>query len=485
MVIPEMEYFKALYNCVQARPRPEDVAALALEALRGALQPAQERVLEKASRYALKNLVTGYTSMLQDFKGAPSAEVQVQKALELIACAKTGDPAIAVWSRDPDRVFAFITAVGSVIGFDPAHTDFKRDRHNRVARRLHEPEMPWKGHRAYNKRWRLLKRIHVKATRMVREIQKCGMARTSKSSFATRLSYEEFATDLPTACFVAYMTANLSRRSTFTVTSQAAAFDKVAKALYLHAAGRPHGTNWFAVAHVMPDPIVLANLNDEQKGRLLGLATKEMEEVGAFLEAEWEKFDPKPDRLHMVVSRGQDSTTWNQAAGAWNKAREQWMNLLYATGNDALLDVLCPGKAMRLMAADVTAWHQRAGDTVHPDQRVWSVLPHPWTVLDLGQTFVPYITRSLIEEICKENNAKSEGWVKPRGERIAAEWSPTPELVHGVAVSSPRLAKILRHAGAFSGKQKEHVPNVRVTRDEHGAALLAEEGDDDSGGYRQ
>ncbi|GAA4221237.1 hypothetical protein FHR32_005316 [Streptosporangium album] len=39
-----------------------------------------------------------------------------------------------------------------------------------------------------------------------------------------------------------------------------------------------------------------------------------------------------------------------------------------------LLDVACPGKAMRLMAADLAWWHRGTGGDVDPDTRVWASL---------------------------------------------------------------------------------------------------------------
>jgi len=60
---------------------------------------------------------------------------------------------------------------------------------------------------------------------------------------------------------------------------------------------------------------------------------------------------------------------------------------------------------------------------------------------------------------------------------VAAAFSPTPELVHGVAVTSPALAAVLRKAGWFSGKAvtalPEGTPAVDVVRDDKGFALSA------------
>lgn len=225
----------------------------------------------------------------------------------------------------------------------------------------------------------------------------------------------------------------------------------------------------------MPDAEVVRHLTDEQKGVLLGrwwdLLTAMAKELGTI------HAETNFDRAKMIVSKGDDSTTWNQVAGAWNKAREQWVSILHALGADDVLDVLCPGKVMRLMAADVAYLHRRKGGDVHPDTVVWSVLPPPWQVVtgDIA------CTRAMVTDACRRIGVDPASWVTPRAERRAVAFTPTPELVHGVAVTSPGLALVLRKAGVFSGKAVAFgsVPaNAIIERDEHGAALrVSEEGD--------
>jgi hypothetical protein len=54
---------------------------------------------------------------------------------------------------------------------------------------------------------------------------------------------------------------------------------------------------------------------------------------------------------------------------------------------------------------------------------------------------------------------------------------PTPELVHGVEVSSPGLAKVLRDTGWFSGKRAGPGEGAAVVeRDAHGFAIRASTG---------
>jgi hypothetical protein len=119
-------------------------------------------------------------------------------------------------------------------------------------------------------------------------------------------------------------------------------------------------------------------------------------------------------------------------------------------GADELLDVACPGKVMRLMAADLAYWHRSTGGDVDPDTAVWAGLPLPWEVLS-GQAVC---TRATVAQTCAtfKVDAQRKGWVAPREHAVVAVFRPTPELVHGVSVADPIWAGLLRRAGVFSGK---------------------------------
>ena len=153
----------------------------------------------------------------------------------------------------------------------------------------------------------------------------------------------------------------------------------------------------------------------------------------------------------MIVKKGDDSTTWNATAGAWNKARQSWVALLYALGMEEVLDRMCLGKVLRLMAADVAFWHRAVGGRLEPDTAVWAELPGPWDVL--GGTAV--CTRADVEAACGRHGVDpiKAGWTAPAPERRVEAFRPTPELVHGVEVGHPGLALILRRMGVFSGKK--------------------------------
>jgi hypothetical protein len=183
------------------------------------------------------------------------------------------------------------------------------------------------------------------------------------------------------------------------------------------------------------------------------------------------------NRETMIVRRGNDSSTWNNTAGAWNKARASWIALLHALGMREELDSMCFGKVLRLMAADVAAWHRASGGDLDPDTKVWNEVPLPWEVLSGAAV----CTREMVEGVCQKHNVDpaKNGWTAPPPERKVAEYKPTPELVHGVTAFNPQLAAVLRKAGWFSGKRAVPLPEeqgpVRVYIDPHGFVVGAED----------
>lgn len=323
-------------------------------------------------------------------------------------------------------------------------TDFKTGRMTR-AQREKVPEIP-KGHHAYNKRFRILRRLEAKYADYARVARQRQLAQTAKSGLASEISYEEFSRDENTARFVAYYTATLNRRSIFTWGKQERAFDSNADALYRRLNG---SANWLAVAYVYPREEVLARLTDGERGRLLGAWFGVMKECASILGglASTQSLDLK----NMVVHRGNDSSTWNESAGAYNKARDGWIACLHAIGCEAMLDGFCPGKALRLMAGDVAFLHRAFGDGLEPDTAVWHELPKPWDVISGAAA----LTRGTVEAECFRRGIEGgKGWYAPRAKGAVAAFRPTPELVHGVAVSSPELAALLRKLGAFAGPSK-------------------------------
>jgi hypothetical protein len=298
---------------------------------------------------------------------------------------------------------------------------------------------------------------------MLVEHRKLEFEQVAKHGFAHRLSYEEFAADLDTAAFIAYYTARCNLRSEFTISGQQRPYDQIADMLFQRCAGRTPSTiarwlgaapvptsttvNWWAIAQVYPAASVLTHLSSEQQGELLGRWTTLLQELSSYLHEIWQRNTFQ--RETMVVKRGDDSSAWNAAAGSWNKARDNWLNLLYALGMEFVLEEMCFGKVLRLMAADVVAWHRSAGQQLDPNTQVWAALPLPWEVFSGTAT----CTRTQVAAACQRAKLDPEksGWLAPRPHQVA-EFRPTPELVQGVSVANPYLAAVLKRHRYYSGK---------------------------------
>ena len=429
-----------LYATLSKRYRPEDVADCILQT-EPALTSTERALLERAAHGALRRSAHGYSSMLATFARPVGACRLADKAAELFAPLRALTDAEC---DDPESVEAFIRELSPRIGKTVGASSFRNDRLSHAERDENGIDL---SRRQYNKRFRLLTRLEDKLVTLARETRKYRFTRVGKSGLATDLSYKTFAADPVTAAFVAYFVARLNLRSEFTISGQTRPFDEIAAMLYRRAAGGA-SPNWWAMAHVFPGAEVLAHLTDAQRGELVarwfGVLTDVAEMLG-------EVFRRSHLNLGtMVVKRGDDSTTWNNLAAAWNKARANWIAALYAMGMGDVLDVVCPGKVLRLMAGDVTAWHEIAGDGTHPDTLVWRDLPLPWEVL----TGTAVCTRESVKRVCARHSVDpvKNGWTMPRPPARAVPFSPTPELVHGVSVGSPTLAELLRDAGFFSGK---------------------------------
>ncbi|MFO0554502.1 MAG: hypothetical protein U0271_39350 [Polyangiaceae bacterium] len=462
-----MDALSELYTHAQGRSRPEDVADTILRVIGPRLDVRARRLLQGAARGSLAHRAGAYSSMATEFF---RAQVQPAQQVSAVRVLMAGQPLRAELPalsdselRDPQAVRRFVELASPLL--HRHYGDARRlDKRARFALGL------MKGHRWYGKRFRLLRKLEEKIDRMIRSDKRYSLSRVAKSCLATKLPFALFARDLDSACFIAYFTARMSLRSVFTNGSQERPFDEIAAALLAHC---ERGTPcWLAIAHAMPDRDVARRLYDEERGQLLAAAFDVMVDAAEFLREVYVR--STIDRATMIVRRGDDSSTWNEAAGAWNKAREAWITLLHALGMDGLLDAMLPGKALRLMAADVAYWHRASGGGLHPDTPVFAALPLPWEVLS-GEAVC---TRRMVEAACEAHGASLAGWVGPKERREAVPFSPTPELVHGVTVTSAALAKTLRKLGVFAGpshtlKPSEALESVEVLRDPHGFALVA------------
>ncbi|MFF7186581.1 hypothetical protein ACFZAR_15310 [Streptomyces sp. NPDC008222] len=442
------QLLRELHASLGLRKRPEDMAQLIQDlfaARQVTLDPATAAALEKASAHSLRMLWHGYTSMLEEFAQPIGARRQLHRAATLFASVPdlpegTGE--------DPSEIEAVIRRAGEEICRQYGENDFGLDRLNRAERAAAGISEISK--RQYNKRFRLLRRMEAKMGRLIHEQRRREVTMTGKGALAHTLPYDLFAADPDTAAFIAYFTARANMRSIFTNGTQRRPYDEVADALFGRLRAAPEQTNWYAVAHVHPTAEVLGHVSDEELVRLLVRWNRFLREVAELLEDAWNRSGFEPES--MIVRRGDDSSTWNQAAQAWSTARAHWFALMTELGQEEVLNRVCPGKVPRLMAADVAYWHRRSGGGLHPDTYVWAELPRPWEVLRGEKECL----RSMVEAACARHGVDPVvgGWTAPRPPAEAVRFSRTPELVHGVAVGDPLMASALRSAGVFSGRGK-------------------------------
>jgi len=449
-----------LFQSIQQRRRPEDVLRAIVDFRGSDLTHGDKSAFGKITRYS-RGL--GWSSMYDRFRKADNLEPQILVAMELFPHVEL--PADV---NSPVDVSNYIGRLMEDLGV--SGLDFKADRPNREKRLGHSV---YKSHRAYNKRFRLVFRLHRKYDRWLRNRLACDLAQVAKTRLANRIEWDDFKQDVDTACFVTYFTARLARRSIFTWGAQDRPYDRAAERLFQKLGD---DANWWVVAHVHPVPEVVEHLTEEQKGRLLGMWYGVMKDAAEILDRC--ASDEGLDLEGLVVRRGNDSSTWNEAAGAYNKARDGWVSTIYSLGMEDLLEKFAPPKALRLMAADVVYMHRSFGSGgLEPDTKVWNDLPKPWEVV-LGRAMC---NRKMIERACKRANIEGKGWIRPRPKTIVP-FKPTPELVHGVAVASPELARTLRKAGYFSGPSKgvkPEAPAIPLRRDYSGKTLDVEEGQPD------
>ncbi|MFF3666353.1 hypothetical protein [Microtetraspora malaysiensis] len=429
------EILAELHGSLDRRYRPEDVADLVLLALDGRLSRRERVVLERAARHSSRR-AGGFSSMSSDYARPVGGGRQVAAASRLFGRRAEVDP------DDPESLLEFAANLGDEIRWAPDRGDFLADRLNREARETAGMDL---SKRQYNRRFRMLRRIAAKAGTLRTEQDKRRLLMVGVIGFGADIPLERFTADADAACFVAYYTARRKVRREFTLSGRDNPFDEIAQVLFDRCADR---SDWWMIAQARTTPDVLERLTDEERGRLLGQWSAAMRHAADMLRARW---DPRADRTTMIVRRGDDSTTWNNLAVAYNTARAGWLSCLASLDALALLDAACPGKVMRLMAADLTAWHRAAGGGVDPNTAVWAALPPPWGVLDGTAT----CTRADVEAACRTAGLDPEqsGWTAPAAPRGVGVFRPTPELVHGVSVADPVWAALLRRAGVFSGKR--------------------------------
>jgi hypothetical protein len=347
-------------------------------------------------------------------------------------------------AADPALIRMFIDELGAPLCWSH-DMDWKRDRLTHDKRRVRR-DVP-DGNRAYNRRIRVLRHLAAKALALETAQVMRRLILVGRSGFACDIDRDRFRADPRAACFIAYLTARKNVRREFSLDGRANPVDRVAERMLANL--EVTGADWDMIAMVHPSVQVLSHLTQEQLGERLGSWSALMGSAAALLEKHHASV-VTADRETMIVRRGMDSSTWNTVAGAYNAARSGWVNALEASGNAGLLDITCPGKVMRVMAADLARWHRMRGGDVDPNTKVWARLPLPWDVIRGDVT----CTRREVELACRDAGLDpvSSGWTGARMTGAPADARPTPELVHGVSIADPEWAALLRRAGVFSGK---------------------------------
>ena len=440
----DAESLRTLFATLDRRDRPEDVVAKIQELPEFHLDRNETAILTRAIRprrgYGYGGYGYGYSSMTKDFRRVDGMHHQLEVAEAIF---QVGDCPEEI---DLEGIDTYLDRIEAVIAKQVGKSDFKADRLNKEQRVA--AGLGGLSRRRYNKMFRLAARMEDKRKRVGVATEKRDFAQMSKSRLASKITWEEFSKDSNTAAFVAYYTARCNLRSTFTNTAQDRPYDTISDMLFKRCQ-KSETTNWWAFSFVYPDMEVLNKLNDLQKGELLGRWYGALVRIAKLLEETWNKNDINAQT--MIVRKGNDSSTWNVTAGAWNKSRDSWINLLHTLGLQDVLENQCVGKVLRLMAADVARWHRATGGKLEPDTQVWAELPKPWEVL----TGRASCTRQEVEVLCRKHGVdpNKKGWIAPKPKGIVHQFKPTPELVHGVSVADPFLAGLFRKWGVFSGKE--------------------------------
>ena len=418
--------------------RPEDVAQLILAGFDDELRRNEERLLADTVQAAQGRYWRSLMS--QDFARPVPAHRQVEVLKRLVEPQLS---AVAVDPSDPRAVRMLIERAADPIDWQPGD-QFK----HRMTRAELKNAGAGLSKRQYNRLLRHLARTHDKAGRLDRQARERELLIVGRNGLVADIGFEEFSGDPAAACFVAYYTARRNLRREFTLASRTNPFDEVAQMLLRRCVRNGDETNWWMISRVHSKPEIIKRLSPEEKGRLMGRWSTLMRSAACILREVW---DDQVDRRTMVVRRGVDSSTWNTIAQAYNTARDGWMNTVYACSAEELLDVLCPGKVMRMMAADLVYWHTSSGSQIDPNTEVWATLPLPWEIIAGKAT----CTRETVALACQAAGMDPElsGWTAPRARGEVAKFEPTPELVHGVTVADPVWGELLRRAGAFSGKK--------------------------------
>lgn len=298
--------------------------------------------------------------------------------------------------------------------------------------------------KAYLKRLRAVASFEAK----IKRVQQALISRNGLMTAKSRLAREVQADKLNdyALAYVAYVTARANRRTRFQLTTQSKAFDSIADGLF-HLL--PKDTAWEEIVLVSPVESLLSRLDSEALGVITARFYSDMVFWANQLASEWEKL-PEDVQVSGIVCQGTNSTDFNSYAGAYNTMRSAWIASMSVAGLTKTFDNYLPGKAIRLLAGDLVRWNTYEGGSVSLDFDLFQKLPYPWLVVNAQAE----LNRSLMVEadVLTEDKLISGGWVSTRKNLELEIPEADPALVHGVTVSDPEFAKLLRKIGVFSAK---------------------------------
>lgn len=298
--------------------------------------------------------------------------------------------------------------------------------------------------KAYVKRLRAVASFEKKVARVEDAVISRNGLMTAKSRLA-RIVNADKLNDVALA-YVAYVTARANRRTRFQLDAQSKAFDKVVDKLFKLL---PADTAWEEVVLVSPIESLFRRLSQAQLASSVSLFHQEMVFWGTQLEKEWDALTEGVKKSG-VVRRGTNSTDFNSYAGAFNTMRSAWIASMSAAGLNGTFDLYLPGKAVRLLAADLVRWNSYEGGSVSVDFDLFHKLPYPWAVLSGEATLN---RQDMVDAgLLTEARLAETGWISTRSGLEFEVPEPDPALVHGVTVTNPDFAELLRKIGVFSAK---------------------------------
>jgi len=180
--------YKELFESLNRRRRPEDIAQLILDTPEITLPASVTQRVKFVSRGSIKQGAFGFSSMSEYFAEAVGCDRQLAKGSELFPGVSPSPDSIEPLQEVDD----FIEKASSQINLQSEQTDFLEHRLNREARVAAGLEIT---KRQYNKRFRFLRRLKRKRETYARELRKRSFTLISKSRLASRITAEDFCSD--------------------------------------------------------------------------------------------------------------------------------------------------------------------------------------------------------------------------------------------------------------------------------------------------